>query len=538
MRPQHARGLLLLALLTSVTFLLSYRFTLSQKQQRQTQRQHRLNASLQTPLRSTSRPRPPGGCCRTAGQRTPTSSPGVGGGGNGCHPAQTEAFEPVPGAPVLVVSAYWDDRETPGGAARFLAVVERGNVGRLRCLLCCPGEGEDSAFVLPVPATISIHESHFGFPWGLAFVSCDLPVDGVVPADRPRGGGGGPVPGPVVPGYRRRSRRYRHDFSVCISTMWGGYNNVLQFAQTLEMYRLLGATLVTVYSSGAGPGPQLAALLAVYDSRGFVETVPWPVGRHLKPSAGWHYPNHPGQLHYHGQVAALNDCVHRRAGDSRYVVLNDADEVIMPSDDDDDGEGEGCVDWACLLGRVRSERRGGKSAAAGANAGGSASDGSPNDGGDFDSDASVAVYVFESHVFPYTAADGPSAYPGWGSSNSSSSSSSSGSSDSAVPGRDITRMAWREPSLPAGSFNPTKLVVDPRAVTSTSVHAALRLRGGGGGATVEVPPRLARMHHYRTPEQPQLPRAALVPDASLRRCAAGRLVGNVNAALRLAGLLP
>ncbi|CAB1457558.1 unnamed protein product [Pleuronectes platessa] len=122
--------------------------------------------------------------------------------------------------------------------------------------------------------------------------------------------------------------KLQFNFTVCISNLFGDYNNVLQFAQTLEMYRLLGVGRVVIYKSSCGA--ELERLLKIYSQDGFLEIVPWPIQQHLNPSKGWLFSKDGGDVHYFGQLATLNECIYRPMERSRYVLLNDIDEIIMP----------------------------------------------------------------------------------------------------------------------------------------------------------------------------------------------------------------
>uniref|UniRef100_A0A3Q0SM81 Glycosyltransferase family 92 protein n=1 Tax=Amphilophus citrinellus TaxID=61819 RepID=A0A3Q0SM81_AMPCI len=117
--------------------------------------------------------------------------------------------------------------------------------------------------------------------------------------------------------------KIQFDFTVCISNLFGDYNNMLQFAQTLEMY-----SRVVICNTSCGP--DLDCLLQSYSQEGFVEIVPWPIGKHLIPSHGWHVSQFGEDLHYFGQQTILNECIYRSMERSRYVLLNDIDEIIMP----------------------------------------------------------------------------------------------------------------------------------------------------------------------------------------------------------------
>ena len=97
--------------------------------------------------------------------------------------------------------------------------------------------------------------------------------------------------------------------------------------------RLLGVNRVVVYNTSSGP--DLSRLLHSYSQEGFVEVVPWPIDRHLTPSAGWMPARSPGDIHYYGQLTTLNECSYRYMERSRYVLLHDMDEIIMPYRDGD-----------------------------------------------------------------------------------------------------------------------------------------------------------------------------------------------------------
>ncbi|KAG7332278.1 hypothetical protein KOW79_004112 [Hemibagrus wyckioides] len=127
---------------------------------------------------------------------------------------------------------------------------------------------------------------------------------------------------------RMKEDSFKYNFTICISSLFGNYNNVLQFAQTMEMYKLLGVQRVVIYNTSCGP--DLEKLLQHYEKAGFLEIVPWPIDQFLKPSAGWNIKFHKGDIQYYGQLVTLNECIYRHMYQSKYVLLNDIDEIIMP----------------------------------------------------------------------------------------------------------------------------------------------------------------------------------------------------------------
>ncbi|KAL1269726.1 hypothetical protein QQF64_032015 [Cirrhinus molitorella] len=112
---------------------------------------------------------------------------------------------------------------------------------------------------------------------------------------------------------------FKYDFTVCISTLFGNYNNVLQFAQTMEMYKLLGVQHVVIYKTSCGP--DLEKLLKHYETEGMLEIVSWPIDQFLNSSSGWKFQKHKGDIHYYGQLATLNECLYRHMYQSKYIIM-------------------------------------------------------------------------------------------------------------------------------------------------------------------------------------------------------------------------
>ncbi|KAK2898774.1 hypothetical protein Q8A67_010192 [Cirrhinus molitorella] len=121
---------------------------------------------------------------------------------------------------------------------------------------------------------------------------------------------------------------FKFNFTICISNLFGDYNNVLQFAQAMEMYKLLGVQHVVVYKTSCGP--DLEKLLKHYETEGILEIVSWPIDQFLNPSRGWNIKLHKGEIQYYGQLVTLNECIYRHMYQSKYLLLNDIDEIIMP----------------------------------------------------------------------------------------------------------------------------------------------------------------------------------------------------------------
>ncbi|KAJ8012844.1 hypothetical protein DPEC_G00047090 [Dallia pectoralis] len=226
----------------------------------------------------------------------------------------------------FMVGAYREHR-VRGKVVRIIGIFRRDSVQRLYCLFCCGTHCTNG-----LTAEVQMHSDHFGFPFVTTDVLC-------------------PQPANCNPLYvtlstqasildqnltflsiqnlvNREEEELPFNFTVCVSNLFGSYNNVLQFTQTLEMYKLLGVQHVVVYNTSSGP--DLERLLHSYAQDGYVEVVPWSIDKHMDPSPGWLFSEHGGDIHYYGQLTTLNDCIYRHMYQSRYVLLNDIDEIIAP----------------------------------------------------------------------------------------------------------------------------------------------------------------------------------------------------------------
>ncbi|KAF7646183.1 hypothetical protein LDENG_00191990, partial [Lucifuga dentata] len=271
-------------------------------------------------------------------------------------------------------------------------------------------------------------------------------------------------------------QKLQFNFTVCISNLFGEYNNVLQFAQSLEMYRLLGVGRVVIYNTSCGP--ELNRLLHSYSQEGFVEIVPWPIDHHLTPSHGWDFSQHGGNLHYFGQLATLNECIYRNMDQSRYILLNDIDEIIMPYQHND---------LMSLMKMLKQQH------------------------------PTAGVFLIENHIFPkkYFDPSGRFDLPQW----------------NGVPGVNILEHIYREEPK-RNIYHPYKMIFEPRAVEQTSVHEVLRKFKD----QFKIPPDVCRIVHVREALQGHLTKEQLHVDTRLWDFHE-KLIPNVDKMLRRVQLL-
>ncbi|XP_048369052.1 uncharacterized protein LOC125442005 [Sphaerodactylus townsendi] len=368
----------------------------------------------------------------------------------------------------FVVAPYFDNRVKK--MVRVIGIMPHEEVKEVYCLFCCP-TGDD---IYISKALIDVHDDRFGFPYAATDLLCMEPTD----CDPqyvsfnwfPRG------KADLLPRFEIKNRKITNspvDFTVCISTMFGDYNNILQFIQSMEMYKLLGAQRVVIYKNSCSQ--LMEKVLEFYVAEGTVEIVPWPITAYLKVSTEWFYSDDGSQIGYYGQITALNDCIYRNMYRSRYILLNDIDEIILPSLH---------PDWKTMMQDLQDQN--------------------PESG----------VFLFENHVFPntvFTSSDVPS----W----------------NTVPGVNILQHVLREPDRKE-VINPQKMIVNPRKVVQTSVHSVLQ----AFGESIGVPMEVAIVYHCRTPFQPDLPRESLIRDTTLWRYNSS-LISRVNQVLQKVPLL-
>ncbi|GFO03522.1 galactan beta-1,4-galactosyltransferase gals2 [Plakobranchus ocellatus] len=110
------------------------------------------------------------------------------------------------------------------------------------------------------------------------------------------------------------------EFTVCIPTMFK-FNDAAILVEKLEMVKLLGAGRVVLYNFYVRANVQ--AVLNMY-------TREYAAGREKLEVVvhSWKLP--PIIIHYRGQIASIDDCLHRYKWRSRYIVFDDLDELVIP----------------------------------------------------------------------------------------------------------------------------------------------------------------------------------------------------------------
>ncbi|XP_056093465.1 glycosyltransferase family 92 protein [Rhinichthys klamathensis goyatoka] len=387
-------------------------------------------------------------------------------------PEASNSITPINGSKHFMVSAFIDHRLD--GVIRVISIINRNSLQPLYCVYCSTEHD-----CRTVQADVQIHTDHFSFPYGASDVICkgkhmQNATHVLVTTDEKDSVDPKMEYLPIQNKVARET--FKFNFTICISNLFGNYNNVLQFAQTIEMYKLLGVQHVVIYKTKCGP--DLKKLLKHYETEGILEIVSWPIDKFLNPSLGWNIKMHKGDVHYYGQLVTLNECIYRHMYQSRYVLLNDIDEIIMPYKH---------TDLPPLMEDLQSAH--------------------PN----------VGVFLIENHIFPKTQFEDSGKFKRAEWNN--------------IPGVNIMEHIYREPDR-KNIFNPTKMIVNPRKVQQTSVHSTLKETGG----CYHVPFNVCRIVHVRVPLQGHLTKDQLFVDKRVWDFEQ-ELIPNIDQTLKLSGLL-
>ncbi|KAL4228760.1 hypothetical protein ACF0H5_011802 [Mactra antiquata] len=118
----------------------------------------------------------------------------------------------------------------------------------------------------------------------------------------------------------------KQNFTVCLSPIHNGYKNTDELIEWLEILQLQGVSRVVAYLHDASR--DVISVLNFYRARGLVTILPWTLPRKMcsQPMKN---------LHYCGQLGAINDCVYRNKGHSHFVASFDIDELIIPQRPED-----------------------------------------------------------------------------------------------------------------------------------------------------------------------------------------------------------
>ncbi len=117
----------------------------------------------------------------------------------------------------------------------------------------------------------------------------------------------------------------RRQFSVCLGGSLLNIANYNQFVEWVELNRMFGAEHFTVYVTNVST--DMKAYLQFYEKRKVMTVYDWKVPTET-------YGSHCSDVRCYAQLTLYNDCISRSINRTRYLILCDLDEFIVPRDPD------------------------------------------------------------------------------------------------------------------------------------------------------------------------------------------------------------
>ncbi|XP_064625271.1 uncharacterized protein LOC135486421 [Lineus longissimus] len=237
---------------------------------------------------------------------------------------EPQVWQNVAKRTIMVFSAFLDSRKEIGGRViRVLASGKQarfGHSGKVSCVLWLQ---QDSNIVgVPTDASYEvIYESRLHPSMYTAhFIMCKLRTVGAS-AESILGVSVVPDVCGIISNTLKviKSKPYlaqNNTFSICLSPIYGNYDNTPAIIEHIEMHKILGVERITVYVLSVGPN--VGSILQQYQKEGLVDLVKW------------RYPYSKVLCDYFAQREALNDCLYRNMGRTRYLAVVDLDEIITP----------------------------------------------------------------------------------------------------------------------------------------------------------------------------------------------------------------
>ncbi|XP_069465577.1 uncharacterized protein [Ambystoma mexicanum] len=370
------------------------------------------------------------------------------------------------GIRTFITAAYYDNRHA--NLIRAIGIIPHEEQKDLYCWFHCRS---DDGRLETSKALVDIHSDWFGFPYGTADLICHEPEDcdpKYVSFHWSEDGDCTQIS--MFEIRNRHPEALSAEFTVCLSTMFGQYNNVLLFIQSVEMYKLLGVKRVMIYKSDVSQ--YMERVLQHYISEGTIEIIPWKITSFLKVSKRWHYNMSHADIGYYGQLTALNDCIYRNMYRTKYLMLHDIDEIVLPIRH---------PNWSTMMADLSKQR------------------------------PDIGVFMFENYVFRFDVFDTTFNMSIW----------------KTIPGTNILQHIHREPHIGEMKYKGRKMVINPRKAIQTSVHKVLKT----SGPTFSVPPHIGILYHCRKQYQANLSIQSLIRDTTIWKYSAP-LIQRVNTVLK------
>ena len=224
----------------------------------------------------------------------------------------------------LLYSVWFDDREVHNYIRILLMTWRRQNPPPLSCVF---HSGTDANTSTSVASTYyEINKKYSKFRYGLFVVSCALQeeltttlsfVEVSIKLSPEKRNNVVVLPVGNTKSQRRAVGTYRTEYGICVPPLHGNIS-AISFIEFLELSQILGASHFTFYDFETPDN--VRKVLNYYEDKGLAQVLPWKLPSYIKEE----------DVHYFGQLFAIEDCLFRRMNDFKFLAFNDLDEFIVP----------------------------------------------------------------------------------------------------------------------------------------------------------------------------------------------------------------
>ncbi|XP_041347889.1 uncharacterized protein LOC121367657 [Gigantopelta aegis] len=214
---------------------------------------------------------------------------------------------------IFVYSAYYD---VNADKIAFIRVIGVGLTSAKHHVICLVQWSADSTCLEDRPATVEIMPENQNKKYAALYVMCKLNES------KNRKPYSVTITGHNCTQLKNRllvnyPEPHRFNITICLSCIHSKYNDETETIQSIEIDQILGAEHFVVYNYSVGA--EVNKVFNYYSSQGILDTRAWNLPK--------------TEIHYFGQLAAISDCMYSNRGRSKYVIVKDLDEILVPYKD-------------------------------------------------------------------------------------------------------------------------------------------------------------------------------------------------------------
>ena len=224
----------------------------------------------------------------------------------------------------LLYSAWFDDRQDQNYIQVLLLTSRRKNPPPLFCRF--QGESNSDTSTSVASSYYEINKKYSEKRYGMFVASCALPKELVgtpcyvnisIKLTSEQRNSSVVLPVGKVKNQQCTTNTYTGEYGICIPPLHGNIS-VDALIEFLELSQILGASHFTFYDFETSINAR--NVLNYYEGKGLAQVLSWKLPSYIGES----------DVHYYGQIFAMQDCLLRSMNHLDFVAFNDLDEYIVP----------------------------------------------------------------------------------------------------------------------------------------------------------------------------------------------------------------